>query len=326
MAGRTWSVVALLAAGVAAGTATTAQAQDRTPQGSQRNRPPLRSSDQAPEKPATAPERYDPRFGYAWRKGDKQRNLTSVKATHLITFMRGGKPVHVENKTSGFELRYVDEMAQLGPGGRGVVRIERTYERVKDWATGREERRPRTVTLDFSQPHVKVIRDEQELDPIVSDLLEDTEKRDQRDFAHLFPTKPVVEIGEEWEIPPQAVTRLWLLDEEHLNAEGSRCTGRLAARRTVKGVEQVKLVLELTLQMRKLWGDELQFDPPAEMAWTLEIWGAARGEHPEEEATMQGSLEGVAKLVGKDVPPDVKVQVRTTCQGTFKSNLVAASR
>lgn len=303
------------------------EAQDRTPQGSQRNRPPIRSSDAPPaEKPSAAPApTYDPRVGYAWRLGDKRRMLTSVKGTSLVTFLRAGKPVHVENKTTGFEIRYLDTMAQLSPQGY-VTRIDRTYERVKDWATGREERRPRTVTLDFTQPHVKVIRDEQDLDPIVADLLEGTEKQDQRDLARLFPNKELVEIGEEWEIPADAVTRLFLLGEEHLAADDSRCVGRLAARRTVKGVEQVKLVLDLTLRMRRLWGDELTFDPPAEMHWTMECWSAARGEHPEEELTMKGSLEGTARLKGEDVPPDVKVTVRTDCAGTIKSNLVAASR
>lgn len=302
-------------------------AQDRT-QGSLKNEPELQPSPGAEREKESAPapaERYDPRGEYVWHKGDKRRMVQSMKAEHLVTFLQRGKPVHVENKTDGFELRILDHVTELAPGG-WVRKIDRTYERVKDFATGKEERRPRTVTMDFGGERVKVIRDEEELPPIVAEQLESAEKRNLADFAYLFPEQATVEIGQEWEIPPAAVARLWLLDEEQLAAGESSCTGRLAAKRTVKGVEQVKLVLHFRLRTKKLWGDSMEFDPPAQMDWVIEVWSAARGEHPDEECKLEGTLEGQARLKSEKVPPDVKVQVKSTCAGTIKTSLVAATR
>lgn len=272
-----------------------------------------------------APEKYDPRVGFAWRKGDKRRMVNAMKAEHLLTYYRGNQPVHVENRTDGFEIRYVDAVAAV-TAHEGVTKIDRTYERVKDFATGREDRKPKTVSLDYTRPKMVWSKEETtDLHPLATELLDNASKRDMRDLAQLYPQEGEVEIGQEWEIPPDAIARLWLLDDLHL--DDGHCTGVLAARRTVRGVEQVKMVLTLRLRMRRLWDSELEFDPPAELETEMEVWSAAQGEHPDEEATMRGSISGRGKLPeSAKAPKDARLEVKTTMKGEFKATLVAATR
>lgn len=271
------------------------------------------------------PEKFDPRASFAWRKGDKRRMVNSMKAEHLLTYYRGNQPVRVENRTDGFEIRYVDEVAVI-TAHEGVTRINRTYERVKDFATGREDRQPKTVALDYSQPKMVWSKDDTtDLHPLATELLDNASKRDMRDLAHLFPREEKVEIGQEWDIPPDAIARLWLLGEEHL--DGGSCTGKLAARRTLRGVEQVKMVLSLSLKMRRLWDTGLEFDPPAELETEIEVWSAAQGEHPEEEAVVKGSISGRGKLPAEaNAPKDMRLEVKTVMKGEIKASLVAATR
>ncbi len=265
--------------------------------------------------------RYDLRASYPYRVGDRVRVVHGTRHEGLATVMQRGKPLRVENKRGGFELRYTEEVQGLGPGG-GVVRVLRTYERVKDWSTGQEDRRRRQVLLDYSGETMRFTAKE-ELPEVASDLLEGASKVPLSAYQHLFPTEHAVPVGHRWSIPNAPAAQIFRLDPAAILEESSSCHGKLEATRQHEGAEQVRVVLTFGLKFTRLF-DEITFDRPAELECTYDTWEAAHGAVPSVSGTVSGSIRGEGRVEG--APKDVTVDVNVTVTGTYQVELLTTAR
>ncbi|MCO5166713.1 MAG: hypothetical protein M9894_10150 [Planctomycetes bacterium] len=266
------------------------------------------------------PRRFDLRTSYPFRQGDRVRIVQGSKHEGLANVLQRGKPVRVENKRGGFELRYVDEVQALGPGG-GIMRVQRTYERVKDWATGQEERRPRRVVLDYSGEHMHYTPQD-ELPEAARELLEGAAKVPLSAFQHLYPEDLVVALGQKWTIPNAPAAQLFRLDPAAVVEARSTCRGTLDATRQHHGAEQVRLVFDFRLAFTRLY--DLTFDPPAELEVRFEVWESVDGAAPTGTGTIRGSIKGTGRLEG--APKDLTVQLQVTVSGTYQQELLGTAR
>lgn len=263
---------------------------------------------------------FDLRATYAYRAGDRVRIVTGSKHEGLANVLQRGKPVRVENKRGGYELRYVDEVLALHPGG-GVVRVQRTYERVKDWATGQEERRPRRVLLDYSGEHMRFTAQD-EVPEAARELLESASKVPLSAFQHLFPADPVVTLGQRWTIPNAPAAQIFRLDPAAVVEAGSACSGRVDATRQRQGAEQVCLVFEFRLAFTRLF--DITFDPPAELEVRFDMWESTDGAAPADSGTIRGTIKGTGRV--PDAPKDITVQLQVTVTGTYQRELLSTAR
>jgi hypothetical protein len=263
--------------------------------------------------------RYDLRAQYPFRVGDRVRVVSGARHEALVNVLRRGKPLRVENRRSGFELRYVDEVQALQPGD---VRILRTYERVKDWGTGREDRQRRQVLLDYSGDHMSVERTDEELLPVARQLLDNAAQVPFSVYDHLIPDMGPIPIGHRWTIGNEPAAQLFLLDPAAIVPEGSACTGTLHSARALNGIVQTRLVFAYRLRFTRLF--DITFDEPATLDVTQDGWQSANGAAPTEESTIRGTLTCAGRAQG--APADVTVQVELTTTGTHRVELLATTR
>jgi hypothetical protein len=263
--------------------------------------------------------RYDLRANYPFRLGEKVRVVDGARHEGLVNVLRRGKPLRVENRRGGYELRYTDEVQGVAPRG-GVTRVLRTYERVKDWATGQEDRTPRTAVLDYTGEALSVTR-KGDLSPIADRLLTTETKVPFSAQDQMIPSLGPIPVGTRWTIPNGPAAQIFLLDPANL-ADGSVCTGVLHSVRTQKGVEQVRVVVTFDLRVKKIY--DITFDEPATLACTLDLWSTANGAAPGSSGTFTGSMKGEGAVEG--APEDVSVQLTVTVTGTIQQELLATTR
>ncbi len=264
--------------------------------------------------------RYDLRASYPFRLGEKVRVVDGARHEGLVNVLRRGKPLRVENRRGGYELRYTDEVQGVAPRG-GVTRVLRTYERVKDWATGQEDRTPRSAVLDYTGEALSVTRKDADLSPVADRLLTSETKVPFSALDQMIPSLGPVPVGTRWTIPNDPAAQIFLLDPANL-ADGSVCSGVLHSVRTQKGVEQVRVVVTFDLRVKKIY--DITFDEPATLACTLDLWSTANGAAPGASGTFTGSMKGEGSVEG--APEDVSVQLTVTVTGTIQQELLATTR
>jgi hypothetical protein len=263
--------------------------------------------------------RFDLRASYPFRVGDRVRVVQGNRHEGLVNVLQRGKPLRVENRRGGFELRYVDEVLELSRSGQ-PIRVKRSYERVKDWATGQEDRRRRDVVLDYTGDKMQ-FQAQDELPEVAQELLEHSSQVPLSAYEHLIPPDGPVPVGHRWTIPNAPAAQIFLLDPEAL-AEGSVCTGQLASTRQQGQVLQTQVVLAFRLRFLRMF--DIVFDAPAELECTLDIWDAAHGGAPTGAATTRGSLAAEGRV--PNAPKDVTVKMDVTVTGTYQCELLDTAR
>lgn len=261
--------------------------------------------------------RFDLRARYPYRVGDRLRVVTGARHEALVNVLRRGKPLRVENRRTGFELRYVDRIQSLQP-----VRIVRTYERVKDWATGHEDRQRREVLLDYSGERMRVERRDEDLPEVAGKLLDRASQVPLSVYEHIVPDMGPVPVGHRWTIPSEPAAQMFLLDPAAIVPEGSLCTGTLQAIRTQDDMLQTRLGFGYRLRFTRMF--DITFDTPATLEVTEDGWHSANGAAPTVDSTLRGSLSCTGRV--ENAPPDIAVQVEVTTTGSHKVELLATTR
>ncbi len=258
--------------------------------------------------------RYDLRAGYLAKVGDRVACETSSKSEVLVTLSRRGQPLRVENKQQGFELRYVDEITRIAPGG-GVRAIRRTYSYVKDFATGRVDRERRVVDLSWDGGEFEFEK-QGELHPRAEELLENEARRPQGIYDVMLPARPVP-IGYRWKIPTDAAAHLFLMKPEDLAHDVSRAGGQLHSRHPRSDIDVLRIVLQFDLTLERISDFKLDFSrKPLRLRCAFSIWDAQGS--PYVSTTFKGVAEGEARYEDESIPKDVSCTIRQVVTGTHK--------
>lgn len=270
-----------------------------------------------PKQPPKPAKRYVLARMSAPTFGDRWRVLINMRSDNVVTLRKGRKPLRVDTKRDGHEVKWVDHLQGSDNDG---VKLLRTYELTHDWGTGVVDKEPRKVWFRWDGDKLESqAENEEELSDLAKRYVQNEKESAELEkvgvYDHLFPLQEVP-VGHKWTIDPRAVGMIFNILPKDLELKKSRCFGHFTAVRWGKNKKRrfLRIRFDFRLKVKLLHG--LTYRKGGVIKLEMSMWLPEGGRSGVVTSKITGSLDGEAR--SEEWPKGVTAKIETKIEGELR--------